>query len=325
MDCRNFKDMLDSFLCQELAVETNHAILDHAEHCPPCRAELASRRNLRASLRRACSRDQMSEEACLRLRERLRAEAGSGKTADSKKEAGWRERFGGWLRAPVWATAAIFILIAGAFALYRIQKQAGTGPIPDAKEEALEAPMLSAALMVDAAADHRMCTHYVTPGKTSDGMPDSVKTFDEACLGLEKIVSRGAQGLHLQLSSAHVCGLKDGRRFAHLIYNQDGHLVSLLVTPRDERAIKAGQILPADIALTGLQQSRQGELALGAYQTAKRVVLVVSELPTPENEKLARTLALPVVTYLRQVESQTAGLNFPGVDLIASVRGGEQR
>ena len=68
MDCRDFKEMLDSYFCQELAVETNHAILCHAEHCPPCRNEMASRRSMREALQRACAQDQMSDEACERLR-----------------------------------------------------------------------------------------------------------------------------------------------------------------------------------------------------------------------------------------------------------------
>ena len=39
--------------CEELLTETNHEILRHLDTCPVCRADLAARRTLRASVRRA--------------------------------------------------------------------------------------------------------------------------------------------------------------------------------------------------------------------------------------------------------------------------------
>lgn len=92
MDCRDFKEMLDSYLCEELAVETNHSILRHAELCGPCRGEMAARRELRSRLRRVCSRERMSADAATRLRERLRCEANSA--CEAGWGARWRERIG---------------------------------------------------------------------------------------------------------------------------------------------------------------------------------------------------------------------------------------
>src|SRR5262245_60493748 len=114
MDCHNFKEMLDSYFCEELTVETNHSILNHAEHCPPCRNEMASRRSLRQALQRACAQDQMSEDACERLREMLRTEAGVGPDRKVKGAGSWRGR---WARffdlkygLPVMAVAAALIV-----------------------------------------------------------------------------------------------------------------------------------------------------------------------------------------------------------------------
>lgn len=316
MDCHNFKEMLDSYLCQELAVETNHAMLSHAEHCVHCRTELGSRRNLRQALRRACDGERMSDEACQRLRALLRAEAAIGETSNSAV-AGWRERLASFFKlpfaAPVTAMVAVLILFAGAFTLYRLQGE-GQG-------NRLALLQLSDGLMADAADDHRMCVGYVGPDSHSDGMPETVKTFDEACVGLEKVLA--GETKNWELCSAHVCGLKDGRRFAHLIYKHDNELISLLVTPRDEKAMKIGQLPDLDSSQAGFQESRREELAIGAYQTVKRVVLVVSRLPENENEKLARTLALPVVTHLRRIEGQRAFLNMPGMEVIAGLKGGE--
>src|SRR5688572_20273243 len=53
MQCREVHDLADSFLSEQLLVETNHEVLRHLEGCPECRAELESRRALRAAIQRA--------------------------------------------------------------------------------------------------------------------------------------------------------------------------------------------------------------------------------------------------------------------------------
>ena len=75
MDCRKFRDVLDSYLCDELLVETAHEMLRHAEQCPACRSEMAARRSLRERLQRAGAQARLSEDAKERLRQRLREEA----------------------------------------------------------------------------------------------------------------------------------------------------------------------------------------------------------------------------------------------------------
>ena len=43
MECRDVREMADSFVGEELLTETNHEILRHLETCPTCRADLATR------------------------------------------------------------------------------------------------------------------------------------------------------------------------------------------------------------------------------------------------------------------------------------------
>ena len=56
MECRNVRELADSFLAEELLTETNHDILRHLEGCPVCRADLAARRALREGVRGAFHR-----------------------------------------------------------------------------------------------------------------------------------------------------------------------------------------------------------------------------------------------------------------------------
>ncbi|MDX2034524.1 MAG: hypothetical protein SF339_27870 [Blastocatellia bacterium] len=276
MDCRDFKEMLDSYLCEELAVETNHAILRHAEHCGPCRGEMSARRELRARLRRACSRERMSEEAAARLRERLRCEAQAG--CEAGWGARWRERIAklfvvsmGPMRLAV-AAAGLLLFLAGAW-VFTARLRGG---------------QVSAALLAQAIGDHRTCGQ-VHAGDLGDvRMPDSAVEVDPAYGGLERIAAPAADGL--QLRAAHVCDF-EGRSFAHLVYTRGARVLSLLVTERDVKS-------PARTA--AMQTTPFDGLLVGACQTGKRVVLVVSD---PDDRENAARLAMPVAEYLRGLEA----------------------
>jgi hypothetical protein len=50
MECRDVRELADSFLAEELLTETNHEILRHIDTCPMCREDLAARRALRVAV-----------------------------------------------------------------------------------------------------------------------------------------------------------------------------------------------------------------------------------------------------------------------------------
>lgn len=318
MDCQNFKELLDSYLCGELAVETNHTMLAHAERCCSCRSEMSARRQLRASLRRVCSREKMSEQALENLRARLRSEVGLGanpaRTGESGDGTGRRSWIGGILKirilTPAAIVAALALLVGGAWGLYLlrsgdVKNHQGKSQLSSEQLKSLE---LSDAILAEAVGDHRSCAPYFVNASKPVAMPDSVREYDSACVRLDKIAATGAKGLFLR--SAHTCGFGD-RKFVHLVYTHDTQLISLLVTSRDGRALKSGVVPTIDGAALGAQRSTHDHIALGAYQTVKRIVFVVSDLPESENAALAEKLAKPVVEHLRNSELSTARSRLP--------------
>ena len=67
MQCRDVRELADSFLSEQLLVETNHELLRHLETCPDCRADIAGRRALRDRLRAAFARaDELAAAAGVR-------------------------------------------------------------------------------------------------------------------------------------------------------------------------------------------------------------------------------------------------------------------
>jgi hypothetical protein len=303
MDCQNFKELLDSYLCEELAVETNHAMLCHAERCCACRGEMAARRSLRASLRRVCSKEMMSDRAMESLRERIRLEAGVGtgaaRTGDWK---GGSSRFAGLFKIWFLTPAAVALLLGAAFGLYVLRR----GDSNDAERESRLSPEqvkaleLSASLVDESSGCHRSCAAHFVDAAGPAEMPDSVVEYDPACVGLDKLAAEGARGLLLR--AAHVCEFSD-RKFAHLVYAREGGQVSLLVTARDCRALKSGAVPTFSGSSLGPQRFTLDHIALGAYQTLKHIILVASDLPEDENAVLSERLARPVVEHLRKAEA----------------------
>ena len=49
-DCRQVRELMDSYISGELTVESNHDVLRHVERCEACRAELARRERMGALL-----------------------------------------------------------------------------------------------------------------------------------------------------------------------------------------------------------------------------------------------------------------------------------
>jgi predicted anti-sigma-YlaC factor YlaD len=75
VQCRDFRELADSYLSDELLIETNHDVLRHLEKCADCREELAARRELRRKLREGFQQApdlQMSDEFANRLKDQLR-------------------------------------------------------------------------------------------------------------------------------------------------------------------------------------------------------------------------------------------------------------
>jgi hypothetical protein len=300
MDCQNFKELLDSYLCGELAVETNHTMLCHAERCCVCRGEMAARRRLRASLRSVCSKEKMSDLAMESLRARIRSEAGMGaqaaRTVNGKWMRGW---FGGLSKAWFLTPAVVALLLVAALGLY-VLRRGNSDEVRLLTPEQINALELSGSLMADSASGHRGCAvHFVNAAGPAE-MPDSVREYDPACVGLEKIAAEGAGGLLLR--AAHVCESGD-RKFAHLVYTRGGGLVSLFVTVRDCQALKSGAAPPFSGLSLGPQRFTLDHIAVGAYQTLKRIVLVASDLSEDENGALLERLARPVVEHLRKAEA----------------------
>lgn len=215
MQCRDARELLDSFLAAELLVETNHELLRHLQGCPECKAELDVRARVRSGLKQAFARAaelQVRSGLVDEMASRLRSTALTG-----------RRR---WQIAPMLVAAAsvVLMLAAGAYFL--------RGRVPE--------------LAAQAAGDHQNCAVRFALAERPISLQEAAARFDPAYAALEtsppEEVRTAAGTLHV--AERHSCVFAD-RRFGHVVLRLDRHLVSLLMT-RDDSARAAGlQQLPS--------------------------------------------------------------------------------
>jgi hypothetical protein len=302
MDCREYKELLDSFFCEELAVETNHAMLRHAESCGSCRTEMNARRSLRQSMRRACQQESMSAEARLRLHECLRKEAlDCGRKSRGGRQRNWLIGASFFPFPPTIAFATMAVVFLGGvgwLGVYLYNHRSDS-----------ESVKLNDQLFEEAIGDHRRCVQEYQ-ARQARAAGESMESFGSSFPGLDSSVQSAAVG-GLALCSKHEC-LYEQRRFAHLIYSGRQEFVSLMVTDRDGRALGRSGPPADDGSGAGCQSALKEQTALGVYQSRKYIVFLISALPLSENTRLAEQLAAPVAVQLRQSETT-------GPDRIGSV------
>jgi len=315
MQCRDFREVVDSYLCDELSVETNHEVLAHLEICADCRYELAARRELRATLRAAATKSaesQLDPDFAARLRARLRATVLPEEVTASN--AGQRR----WL-----ALAACLFVAFGIIAVRQRSQAPSAQRVASQKVNSTNANLhpaqpqsrptgASATINIGmeelttlSVGDHRNCAVKFNLPEKPLGLEEAARKYDPAYIDLAQTVkARVAESpASVEFIEAHWC-VFHGRRFAHLELKQHGRLVSLLVTDLDTaettapRAMQAGKKGEAQVIACSQIESYQ----VSCFETARHAVFVVSDLSEADNLNLARAFAPAVYHHLLRAE-----------------------
>lgn len=315
MECSDFYEIADSYLGDELLVETNHEVLQHLEGCAACRRELAARRGLRARMRTAFSGDPAlapQTEFAERLRADLRAKA--RRPAQSRFVFG---RVGAWP-----AAVAASLLIAVALGFFALQQRRSLQPTPGeitaagGRESqpphrgAPDAHMSNAGLRLSESAvgDHRDCAIKFRLAEAPIDLEEAGRKYDRAFINLASVVKNRSADLtgQFEFIEAHSCVFK-GRRFAHVVLKHQGHVVSLLVAEleQDEKtATRSGQAAPPqDARGQVIACSRSEGFQVSCFETARHAVFVVSDLSEADNLAVARAFAPSVQEHIARAES----------------------
>jgi hypothetical protein len=284
MSCREFRELLDSYVTEELLVETNHEMIRHLEGCSACRAELDDRRRLRARLKAAFTDSadlQMRPEFVATLAIRLRGEAPPPASA--------RRRLSSW-----WLLAAGVALVAAIGGSGELRRAVVARLTPGQLNSITQAVWQLARA---AAGDHRDCALHFRLAEKPIPLEEAARRYDPAYHGLREAV-RGTHAdrgdVPIDIAEDHSC-VFEGRRFAHIVLRYRGQLVSVLVTARDDRArgTQRGSSTPEIASLHGVEG-----FEAATFSAPRHVVFVVSALDAQDTVAIARTIADSMYQHL---------------------------
>lgn len=284
MNCKEFNELVDSYLHNELLVETNHSLLRHIELCPGCRESLANHREVRSRLQsvvRNADESRIDPQFEIRVRSSLRADHGSRKVG-----------FGSFARGLGFAGLVSVVLVAIAFFTLDTKSPeiAHLNPPAMNASNALPASTDSgigpvyANLNKDAVDDHKNCalTHNLETKPITLG--DAAVRFEPANRDIDKTVVetlRKEFGTKVEFIKAHYC-LINGRAFAHVVVRFEERVVSFLMTRKEQNT---------SISNRRVQQcGYDGDLKVACFDTQTFHLFVVSDLEAESNLKLAETL-----------------------------------
>ncbi|HEV3060255.1 MAG TPA: zf-HC2 domain-containing protein [Vicinamibacterales bacterium] len=288
MSCREFRELIDSYLAEELLVETNHEMIRHLEECAACRAELGGHRRLRAHVKSA-----FNGSADLDVRPEFLTTLAAQLRGSARPPAAGRRRLSSW-----WALAAGVALaaaIAGGVGVRRAVALRDAVRLTWSRPDSITQAVWQLARA--AAGDHRDCALHFRLAEKPIPLEEAALRYDPAYHALRAAVrsQRADRGeVPIDIVEDHSCVFQ-GRRFAHIVLRYRGQLVSVLVTARDDRTAGSNPSAssPAIASLHGVEG-----FEAATFSAPRHVVFVVSALDAHDTLAVARTIADSVYQHL---------------------------
>jgi len=246
-------------------VETNHEVLRHLEGCPACRAELDSLRALRTAIRKAFIRNEslrFSDEFRDRAVSSLRAS--HGKTRPRIVRRRWA----------IGLTVAAVLMIA-----------AGVGQFLRTRAIGLIAR--------DAVGDHQNCAVQFRLAEKPISLEDAAERYDPSFRLLRDTPSDdwntpiGA----MHVIERHSCVFQE-RRFAHIVFQLQGQVISLLITRRDGETIESVPGADRVPRLAGLPSDDGFHVV--SFDIPGHIVFLVGSLGEQQLREVAQSLSGPL-------------------------------
>lgn len=271
MQCREFREISEAYLSDELLVETNIQVYGHLENCPKCRAEFAQRRELRQKLHSAVKNApefQINPVFASRLSANLKEAA--------LYESGWQKI----LRAPkllIPAMAAVLIVAALGFVfLSSPNKQTELAQTQQSITKGL------IEISLKAAANHEDCALK----KMQMWEKTAKEDYAEKAVYTENIAKplQAKFSEKIEMLHAHDC-LFEGRIFTHVILRRGGQIVSVFFDKADTMP-EINNSTSASIIC-----EKENGFQVASFQNKNRAIFVVSDMTETDNLSAARALS----------------------------------
>ncbi len=281
--CDKARKYLDSYISNELLVETNHELLRHLESCRGCSAEAEARSALRGRLKSAVRAESMPVELPARIREAIRAQ-------DTRKASAWAA----W-RWPAAASAALaFAAVAWVAFLPEKLPAIGDRPTQNAYIEKISSRMAS--VLKVGLGDHVHCAFFRKKAKTAPSISEMEKELGPSYQGLLPAVSAAIPDGY-RIVMAHHCGYQN-RRYVHLTLENGGNLLSLVIARKQDGESFAGLSPTATHGGIPVYQSAAGRFQVAGFEAGQFFAYIVSDMKRSANLEVASALAPSVRNLL---------------------------
>ena len=272
MDCREFREISEAYLSDELLVETNLQVFRHLENCPNCRKEFAAKRELRERLRTAAkngSEFQIDPD----FAKRLRADLKETMLPETRKSI-----FSAVFLIP--AMAALILTVGIGFIGLKWKSGTDLGFTPSSNSNLLSKISLTAV------GTHEECALE----KLQEWEEESTANYPEKAIYQEKVIKplQAKFSEDVEMIHAHDC-VHDGKFFTHIILRKGTKIISVLFDKTDvipQASPELGKELNAKI----ISEKEKG-LQVASFAKTGRAFFVISDLSEAENLNIARTLS----------------------------------
>jgi anti-sigma factor (TIGR02949 family) len=281
--CEKTRKYLDSYISNELLVETNHEVLRHLESCPSCAAEADARTQLRSRLKSAVNAEPAPPELQVLVRDKIR-----------------NTRSNSWFAA-TWipwaaATAAAVVLSVGLWVNHR------AGNLPALTDRSAQNTYIQKVSATIAGVfrlglgDHLHCSIFRKYPKNPPAPEKMEADLGPNYKGLLPVVHRAVpEGYRVIM--AHQCSYL-GRPYVHLTFEKDGALLSLVVAHKKDGESLGGTSQSASPSGVPIYQVAAQSYQVAGFEAGEFLAYVVSDQHAATNLELASTLAPGVRAFL---------------------------
>lgn len=286
--CDKTRKYLDSYIGNELLVETNHEVLRHIENCPACAAEVEARTQLRTRLRVAVKSQSVPPELQVRIREQIRSSRSS-----SWFVSGWFAT--GWPRWAV-AMAASIVICAGVWLNYSGERMPALSDRPAQNVYIQRVSATLAAVLRVGLGDHIHCSVFRKYPQNPPPVEKMEADLGPSYKGLLPVV-RAAVPDGYRVIMAHQCSYA-GRKFIHLTLEKGGDLLSLVIARRNAGESLAGLHPASELSGLPIYQSAAQRYQVAGFEAGNFLAYVVSDTKGKANLQIAVSLAPGVREFL---------------------------
>ncbi len=270
MQCREFQEISEAYLSDELLVETNLQVFRHLENCPKCREEFAAKRELRQKIR--CSvKDAAEYQIDSAFADKLCANLRKSALEKNLRQSLFAPRF------LIPAMASLLIAVTLGFAVFNwTNKSENLALASDSLTKGLTQ------ISITAVGSHKHCAMdnlQLWEKRAKQDYAQKAVYNERVIKPLQANFSEKIEMIH-----AHDCDY-EGKQFTHVILQKSGKIVSVFFDNSD--------VMPeTDSSATAkIICDKENGLQVASFQKDKRAIFVISSLTESENLIAARALS----------------------------------